>query len=95
MKTIINQKRFCKQITLKMTKIKILHYKEECISCGACAAICPDFWEMDDEGMANLKESTKTDDHWERTIETEDARSRNQEAADACPVQIIKLEEIQ
>ena len=78
-----------------MTKYKILHFKEECISCGACAAVCPDFWEMDQEGMAHLKESKKTDPHWERIIETEDARSQNQEAADVCPVQIIKLEQIE
>ena len=78
-----------------MVKLKILFYKEECISCGTCAAICPEFWEMDEEGMAHLKESRKAENHWERIIETEDARSRNQEAADACPVQIIKLEQIE
>ena len=78
-----------------MTKFKILQFKEECISCGACAAICPDFWEMDQEGMANLKESKKVEDHWERIIETEAARSQNQEAVDVCPVQIIKLEPVE
>ena len=78
-----------------MAEFKILHYKEDCIGCGACAAICPEFWEMDDEGMAHLKESKKIDDHWERKIATEDARSRNQEAVDVCPVSVIKLEEIE
>ena len=48
-----------------MVKWKILHFKEECISCGACAAILPEFWEMDDDGMAQLKGSTKVEDHWE------------------------------
>ncbi len=76
-----------------MTKFKILHFKNDCISCGACAAICPDFWEMDDEGMAHLKESKQNKDCWEREIDTEENRAKNQEAADACPVQIIKLEE--
>ena len=75
-----------------MTKFKILHYKEECISCGACAAICPDFWEMDGEGMARLKEGKKVDNHWEREIDTEEDRAKNQEVVEACPVQIIKLE---
>ncbi|MBT3814922.1 ferredoxin [Candidatus Woesearchaeota archaeon] len=78
-----------------MAKFKILHFKEECISCGACAAICPEFWEMDGEGMAQLKESKQVGDHWERIIDTEDARSRNQEAVDACPVTVIKLEELE
>ena len=78
-----------------MAKYKILQNHEECISCGACAAICPEFWEMDDEGMAHLKESVKVEDHWERIIDTEDSRARNQEAADACPVDIIKIEKIE
>ena len=77
-----------------MIKYKILHYRDECISCGACAAICPEFWEMDDEGLARLKESKKMEDHWERDISSEDDRARNQEAADACPVQIIKLKKL-
>jgi len=76
-----------------MAKYKILHYRNQCISCGACAAICPEFWEMDEEGLAILKESTKVGDHWERKITTEEDRSRNQEAAEACPVEIIKLKE--
>ncbi|MBI4981270.1 ferredoxin [Candidatus Woesearchaeota archaeon] len=74
-----------------MAKYKILHYKKECISCGACAAICPDFWTMDDDGAATLKESVLVDDHYERDINSEDEKARNQEAADACPVQIIKV----
>jgi len=78
-----------------MVKFKILHFKKECISCGACAAICPEFWEMDDEGMAHLKGSTEADGHDELEINTEENRARNQEAADACPVQIIKLEKVE
>jgi len=78
-----------------MAKFKIIHFKEECISCGACVAICPEFWEMDDEGMAQLKESQKVKDHWERIITSEDAKARNQEAVDACPVSIIKLEKME
>lgn len=77
-----------------MPTYKIIHDKKKCISCGACAAIAPEFWELDEEGMAQLKESKQVDDHWEREIETEEARSINQEAADCCPVQIIKLEKI-
>ena len=77
-----------------MTEFKIKHFKEECISCGACAAICPDFWEMDEEGLAQLKGGTLVKDHWELVIDTLEDKTANQEAADACPVQIIKIEEI-
>ncbi len=75
-----------------MVKYKIIHRRNECIGCGACAAINPDFWEMDDEGLSHLKSSEKVNEHWERQIETEVDRASNQEAADVCPVQVIKLE---
>ncbi len=77
-----------------MPKYKVIHFKEDCISCGACAAICPDFWEMDEDGIAQLRDSIKSGDHWERIITSEDAKALNQEAADACPVQIIKVENV-
>ena len=63
-----------------MSKYKVEHFKKDCISCGACAVINPDFWEMDAEGMADLKGSTKVGDHFELEIETEEARAANQEA---------------
>ncbi|MBU0470427.1 MAG: ferredoxin [Nanoarchaeota archaeon] len=77
-----------------MVNIKIKHYKNDCISCGACAAVCPDFWKMDEEGFAQLKDSKLVDDHWELNISTLEAKTCNEEAAEVCPVQIIKLEEI-
>ncbi len=77
-----------------MLAYKIIHEKEKCISCGACVAIAPEFWELDREGMAQLKEGKQVDGRWERKISTEEARAINQEAADCCPVQIIKLEKV-
>ncbi|MBI2112847.1 ferredoxin [Candidatus Woesearchaeota archaeon] len=74
-----------------MTKHRIVHKRKDCIGCGACAAICPDFWEMDDEGLSHLKGSEKKDGNEERIIITEEDRAKNQEAADVCPVQIISL----
>ncbi len=76
-----------------MAKHTIVHYKDQCISCGACAAIAPEFWTMDEEGLADLKGSTKKEDHFELEINTEEARAINQEAADVCPVNIIHIKE--
>jgi len=73
-----------------MNQYKITHFKKDCISCGACAAINPDFGEMDPEGLAHLKDSTLVQDHWERNI-PETAQASNQEAADVCPVNIIQV----
>ena len=74
-----------------MDKHLVIHLKKDCISCGACAAIAPDFWEMDEEGLANLKGSTVIDGHQELDINTEEARATNQEAANCCPVNIIHI----
>jgi len=75
-----------------MVKYKIIHFRKDCISCGACAAICPDFWEMDEEGLAKLKNSIESGDYWELEVKTEEDRAKNQEAAEACPVTVIKIE---
>jgi ferredoxin len=79
-----------------MTKSKILHVRKDCIGCGACAAINPEFWEMDDEGLSHLKGSTKTSEgNEERIITTLEDKASNQEAADVCPVQIISVNDIE
>ncbi|HLD00420.1 MAG TPA: ferredoxin [Candidatus Nanoarchaeia archaeon] len=74
-----------------MSKHTIVHIKKDCISCGACAAIAPEYWEMDPEGLAHLKKSRPAGDNWELDIDTEEARAANQEAADVCPVNIIHV----
>ena len=77
-----------------MVKHTIIHLKKDCISCGACAAIAPEYWEMDEKGLAELKDSKPVNAHFELDIATEEARAANQEAADCCPVSIIKVEKI-
>ncbi len=66
---------------------KIIQEKDKCIGCGACASICPKYWEMSEDGKSNLKGSTKTEgDKYE--LETEKSEC-NQDAAESCPVQCI------
>ena len=47
---------------------QIQHDRPGCIASGACAAISPEFWEMDEEGLAQLKGSDNKGEHWEREI---------------------------
>ncbi|MBN2202812.1 MAG: ferredoxin [Candidatus Aenigmarchaeota archaeon] len=68
---------------------KVIHEKEKCIGCGACAAVCPDFWEMADDGKAHLKGSKKSGDNFELSV---DDVGCNEDAANTCPVQCIKIE---
>ncbi len=59
--------------------VKIEQEQEACIGCGACVSICPDNWEMTEDNKAKPKQT-----------ELEDAGC-NKEAAEACPVQCIKV----
>ncbi len=54
--------------------------KDICIGCGACQAICPEVFEIDDDGLA-------------KTIVNEIAEEVMEDAVDAkegCPVDAIK-----
>ena len=67
---------------------KIIHEREKCIGCGACTVICPDFWEMNEERIAVLKEGKEIEGHFEREV---DEASCNEDAAQGCPVQCIHI----
>ena len=50
-----------------------------CIGCGLCAEVCPEVFEMGDDGLAHV-------------ISTDcDGAGCCQEAADSCPTQAISL----
>ncbi|MBI5158965.1 ferredoxin [Candidatus Micrarchaeota archaeon] len=59
--------------------VKVEVDKDACIGCGACVAICPDVFEMNDEGKSMVK-----------TPEVDDSSCAEQ-AANGCPVQCIHL----
>jgi ferredoxin len=61
--------------------VKIKQDHEGCIGCGACVSVCPDNWEMGDDGKSNPVETTL------------DSVGCNQEAADVCPVNVIDIVE--
>ena len=56
--------------------------KDTCIGCGMCPSICPEVFDMDDDGKA----TTIVD---EVPADNEDGA---QEAADSCPVSAIEVE---
>jgi ferredoxin len=66
--------------------VKIIHDKNACIGCGACVAVCPDYWEMSDDGKSALKGSKNN------TLSLPDKKC-NLEAAQSCPVNCIHIEE--
>lgn len=74
--------------------VKIIHKRKECIGCGSCAALCPQYFEMGGDNFAELKGS-KIDE--ETGIEELVVSQKTKELEDAvlsCPVQIIKIKEV-
>ena len=73
---------------------KIIQNIEGCIGCGSCAAICPKFWDTDyEKGKAVLKGGKINAQGNESELEIsggEDIKC-NQEAAEVCPVAVIKI----
>lgn len=69
---------------------KLIHKKNECIGCGACAAIAPKFWKMTDEGKSDIVKGKKTSTGAELDISDEDY-PENKEAMDSCPVAAIEI----
>ncbi|MDP2750356.1 MAG: ferredoxin [Nanoarchaeota archaeon] len=68
---------------------KIIHERERCIGCGSCISICPEHWEMGDDGKSSLKGADKKGDIYEKQV---DDLACSEEAAEACPVTCIKVE---
>ena len=70
--------------------MKIILERKKCIGCGACVAVCPKYWEMAEDGLVKLK-GGKTDSKTGNVELEIKAVGCNQEAAESCPVQIIKI----
>ncbi len=68
---------------------KIIHQRKKCLGCGACAAICPKFFELSEkDGLAVLKNSKKVGENFELEIDKIDCAK---EAVEVCPVKIITI----
>lgn len=63
--------------------MKVKVNRDSCIGCGACAAICDEVFEIDDEGLSVAKAEE---------VE-EDKKQEVQDAADSCPTGAIEVEE--
>ena len=69
-----------------MAKIKI--EREKCIGCGSCAALCPKYFEIADDGKSHIKDAVKAEVEELEVEKIECAES----AAEVCPVQCIHIE---
>lgn len=70
--------------------MKITQEHEKCIGCGNCAALCPKYWEMSEDGKAIIPGGKKDPQTGNYEMEITNIEC-NQEAADSCPVNIIHI----
>lgn len=69
--------------------MKIVQEHKKCIGCGSCVAICPKYWETSSDGKSKpIGAKANSKGIYELEIKKVEC---NQEAADACPVQIIHV----
>ena len=61
--------------------MKVEVNRDSCIGCGACAAICSDVFEIDDEGISTVVTEDVSDDQ----------KQEVQDAADSCPTGAIEV----
>lgn len=57
--------------------------KDICIGCGACQAIVPDVFELEDDGLAKCNDNKITDENKEDVID----------ASNSCPTGAIEVDE--
>ena len=74
-------------------KFRISHFRKDCIGCGSCALINPENWEMNEEdGMADLKGAAEKNGVQVQDVDI-DLLEENREAAESCPVSIIRIQD--
>jgi ferredoxin len=73
--------------------MKVTIERDECISCGACYADCPEvFEENDDDYLSQIVEEYRVDGDPAVGDVPEDLRDCATTAAEGCPVEIIHVE---
>jgi len=68
--------------------MKIILERSKCIGCGSCAAVCDKFFEMGDDNLSKIKGGAVAGENMELEIAEPGCAK---EAAEICPVQIIKI----
>ena len=64
--------------------MKVKVNQDACISCGACEAICPEVFNLNDEGLSEVKEDQKN-----KEIK-KDLQDQVNDAISSCPTNAIE-----
>lgn len=78
-----------------MTRFLLEHDRPNCIGCAACVAVNPKNWKMCDDNKTDVIGGRGRKDNWQE-LEIDSAEFEpNKEAAEACPVNVIHLKNME
>jgi len=72
--------------------LQIIHKQSECIGCDVCCDIAPNYWLMNEEGLAELHFILRTKGTLHFGEGWEEDRVILKQTEDECPVNIIRIE---
>lgn len=80
-------------------KYRIVHDRDICIGCSACASVCPKYWVMEDDGRSSIVGHQRTGNGEEEILGTKENPlledfEDNMDAAESCPVECIHIKEV-
>ena len=79
-----------------MIKYKIIYNKNECIGAGECETLSPEFWKLENDGNATLKNAIIKGDKEIYELEIDETEVNKQKLiVDSCPVGCIKIIKIE
>jgi ferredoxin len=67
--------------------MKVSIDQSKCIACGSCVAVCPEVFELKQDGTVDVK------DEWKGKEVPAELQDKVQEAHDICPATAIVIEE--
>ena len=74
--------------------IRIIHHRAKCIGCGYCVEVASYRWRMNEnDGKSDLISSKNKKEIYNLVV-ADDEYEDNKEAAELCPVKIIKVEKV-
>ena len=76
-------------------KYKIIYDRKNCIGAFSCVVVAPQFWEVNEDSKADLKNGVlnKETGFYELIVEAEDYKAAL-DSAEVCPVKVITIEEV-